>query len=324
MDKSKLLYLSRVDVERVSLDMATIIQLLEKVFREKGEGRVEMPPKPGIHTQPDAFIHAMPAFIPSLHAAGLKWVSGYPENFKRGLPYISGLLILNDPETGIPYSVMDCTWITAYRTGAATGLAARYLARPDSQVAAILACGVQGRTNLEALACLFPLKRAYAYDILPEAQARFIDEMQAKFQFEILPARAPKEAVVGSDLVVTSGPILKHPKPTIAKDWLKPGGFGSAVDFDSYWSGPAMAQMDRISTDDHAQFQYYRTSGYFQATPDPYADLGELVTGQKPGRLSDEERTLAINLGLAMDDMAIAPEIHRRAKEKGLGTWLPL
>jgi ornithine cyclodeaminase/alanine dehydrogenase-like protein (mu-crystallin family) len=324
MAEQKVLYLSRQDVEMAALDMPVILKLLEEAFKEKGHGKVEMPPKPGIHTMPDAFIHAMPAFIPSLHSAGIKWVSGYPENFKRGLPYITGLLILNDDETGIPYAVMDCTWITAYRTGAATGLAAKYLARPNSEVAGILACGVQGRTNLEALACLFPLKRVVAYDILPEVQAKFIEEMKAKFKIEILPAGSPKAAVVGSDLVVTSGPILKHPQPTIDKDWLKPGGFGSAVDFDSYWSGPAMAQMARISTDDHAQFQYYRSSGYFQATPDPYADLGELVTGQKPGRASDEERTLAINLGLAMDDMAIAPEIYRRAKEKGIGTWLPL
>jgi ornithine cyclodeaminase/alanine dehydrogenase-like protein (mu-crystallin family) len=220
--------------------------------------------------------------------------------------------------------VMDCTWITAYRTGAATGLAAKYLARPNSEVAAILACGVQGRTNLEALASIFPLKRAYAYDILPEVQAKFITEMKKKFKFEILPAKSPKEAVMASDLVVTSGPILKHPMPTIEKDWLKPGGFGSAVDFDSYWTGPAMAQMDRISTDDHAQFEYYRESGYFSQTPAPYADLGQLATGQKPGRGSDKERNLAINLGLAMDDMAIAPEIYRRAMAKEIGTWLPL
>jgi ornithine cyclodeaminase/alanine dehydrogenase len=324
MAEQLLLYLSHADVENVALDMPTILELLEEAFKEKGLGKVEMPPKPGIHTMPDAFIHAMPAFIPSLHSAGIKWVSGYPENFKRGLPYISGLLILNEDETGIPYAVMDCTWITAHRTGAATGLSAKYLARPNSEVAAILACGVQGRTNLEALACLFPLKRVYAYDILPEVQAKFIEEMKTKFKFEILPAKGPKEAVMESDLVVTSGPILKHPTPTIEKDWLKPGGFGSAVDFDSYWTGPAMAQMDRISTDDHAQFQYYRTSGYFQQTPDPYANLGELAAGQKPGRGSDKERILAINLGLAMDDMAIAPEIYRRAREKGIGTWLPL
>jgi ornithine cyclodeaminase/alanine dehydrogenase len=324
METSQILYLSKADVERVALDMATIIQLLENAFREKGNGRVEMPPKPGIHTQPDAFIHAMPAYIPALRSAGLKWVSGYPANQKIGLPYITGLLVLNDVDNGFPYAVMDCTWITAYRTGAASGLSARYLARPESSVAGILACGVQGRTNLEALHVLFPLKRAYAYDIIPEVQERFVREMSAKLNVEIIGVDDPRKAVVQSDLVVSSGPILKHPSPTIMKDWLKPGGYGSAVDFDSYWHPEALAQMDRIATDDHAQFRYYRTAGYFQQTPDPYADLGEIVAGIKPGRQREDERTLAINLGLALDDMAVAPEIFRRAKEMGLGTWLPL
>jgi ornithine cyclodeaminase/alanine dehydrogenase len=110
----------------------------------------------------------------------------------------------------------------------------------------------------------------------------------------------------------------------IEKDWLRPGAYGSAVDFDSYWTGEALAQMDRVSTDDHAQFQYYKSVGYFQQTPEPYADLGELVAGVKPGRADEKERTLAINLGLAMDDMAVAPTIYRCAKEKGLGIELPL
>lgn len=324
MDKAELLYLSRADVEAVALDMKTIIERLEEAFREKGEGRVEMPPKPGIHTQPDAFIHAMPAFIPSLRSAGIKWVSGYPANQQRGLPYISGLLILNDVETGLPYAVMDCTWITAYRTGAATALAAKYLARPDSEVVGILACGVQGRTNLEALATLFPVRRVYAYDIVAEVQQRYVEEMSAKFGVEVIGVSEPRQAVVESDLVVTSGPILKHPTPTIQAGWLRPGAFGSAVDFDSYWTPAAMREMDKISTDDHDQFRYYRSVGYFGQTPDPYADLGELVTGRKPGREREDERTLAINLGLALDDMAVAPEIYRRAKEKGLGHWLPL
>jgi ornithine cyclodeaminase/alanine dehydrogenase len=219
---------------------------------------------------------------------------------------------------------MDCTWITAKRTGAASALAAKYLARPVSAVAGILACGVQGRTNLEALACLFPIKRAFAYDIMPAVQERYVAEMKTKFSFEIIGVKDPKQAVVESDLVVTSGPILHKPTPTIDKDWLRPGAYGSAVDFDSYWTGAALAQMDRISTDDHAQFQYYKSVGYFQTTPDPYADLGELAAGLKPGRKDEKERTLAINLGLAMDDMAVAPEIYRQAKEKGLGVWLPL
>jgi ornithine cyclodeaminase/alanine dehydrogenase-like protein (mu-crystallin family) len=324
MNEHQILYLSQSDVAAVNLDMATVIQLLESAFREKGAGKVEMPPKPGIHTMPDAFIHAMPAYIPSLHSAGIKWVSGYPENQKRGLPYITGLLILNDDVTGIPYAVMDCSWITAYRTGAASALAAKYLARPNSKVAGILACGVQGRTNLEALKVLFPLERVYAYDIHPDRQKHYAEEMSAKLSVEVIGVEEPRQAVVNSDLVVTSGPILKHPTPIIQENWLQPGAFGSAVDFDSYWTGAALAQMDRISTDDHAQFQYYKTIGYFQTTPDPYADLGEIVAGKKPGRQGSQERTLAMNLGLAMDDMAVAPEIYRRAKAMGIGTWLHL
>lgn len=324
MTEHQVLYLSRADVEKVNLPMQEIIDFLEIAFKDKGNGKVEMPPKPGIHTMPDAFIHAMPAYIPSMRSAGIKWVSGYPENFKRGLPYITGLMILNDVETGIPYAIMDCTWITAMRTAAASALSAKYLARPESATVGILACGVQGRTNLEAMACLFPVTRAYAYDVLPEVQEKFVADMSRQFKFEIVGVKGPKQAVIESDLVVTSGPILKHPTPPIEKDWLRPGSYGSAVDFDSYWSGPALAQMDRISTDDHAQFQYYKSAGYFGQTPAPYADLGELVAGLKPGRRDEKERTLAINLGLAMDDMAVAPEIFRRAKEKGLGTLLPL
>ncbi len=324
MSTQQILYLSYADVTKVNLDMATVINLLEIAFREKGAGKVEMPPKPGIHTMPDAFIHAMPAFIPSLRSAGIKWVSGYPDNQKLGLPYISGLLVLNDVETGIPYAVMDCAWITAYRTGAATALAAKYLARPESKTAGVLACGVQGRTNLEALKVLFPIERAYAYDIHPDRQQRYIEEMSAKLNIEVVGIKQPKEAVVESDLVVTSGPILKHPAPTIQKDWLQPGAFGSAVDFDSYWTGDALSQMNRISTDDHAQFQYYKSVGYFQTTPEPYADLGEIVAGLKPGRQNESERTLAMNLGLAMDDMAVAPEIFRRARIMGIGTKLSL
>ncbi len=324
MPENSLLYLSRADVVAANLDMRTIIDLLERAFLEKGCGRVEMPPKPGIHPRPDAFIHAMPAYIPALKSAGIKWVSGYPENYRRGLPYISGLLILNDEETGLPYAVMDCAWITAYRTAAATALAAKYMARPESGTAGILGCGVQGRTNLEALGCLFQIRKVFAYDILPDVQERYVREMSASLGLEIIGVKEPRAAVVESDLAVTSGPILKHPTPAIPKGWLKEGSFACAVDFDSYISGEAMAEMDRIVTDDQAQFRYYRSAGYFQHTPEPYADLGELVAGLKEGRRSPRERTLAINLGLALEDMAVAPVIYRMAVEKGLGTRLSL
>jgi ornithine cyclodeaminase/alanine dehydrogenase-like protein (mu-crystallin family) len=294
------------------------------MFLEKGKRQVEMPPKPGIHPQLDSFIHAMPAYIPALNAAGMKWVSGYPENPKKGLPYISGLIILNEPETGLPKAVMDCTWITAKRTGAATAVAAKYLARPDAEIVGILGCGVQGRSNLEALGVLFPIKRVLAYDLDSQAQDRYVEEMKAKFGLEVIPADEPRQAVAGCDLVVTAGPILKTPHATIKSGWFERGAFASLVDFDSYWDRLALREADKFCTDDIPQLEYYQSLGYFQDIPPVYADLGELVTGRKPGRQSAEERTIACNLGLALDDMATAPLVYELALERGVGTWLSL
>jgi len=322
---NRLLYLSNADVIAAGLTMAEILGAVEAAFREKGEGRIEMPPKPGIHPGGgDNFIHAMPAYIPAMKAAGLKWVSGYPDNQARGLPYISGLLVLNDPETGLPLAVMDCTWITAMRTAAASALSGRYLARPNSSILGIIGCGVQGRTHLEALRVLFPIARVYAYDVRPEAQAAYVKEMQARHDIVITGVDEPRKAVTGCDIVVTAGPILKHPTPAIAAGWLDEGAFASPVDFDSYWQPGALAQVDKYATDDHGQYAYYRTTGYFQQAPTPYADLGDLATGKQAGRENDHERTMAMNLGLALEDMATAVEVYRRAQEMGLGVRLPL
>jgi ornithine cyclodeaminase/alanine dehydrogenase-like protein (mu-crystallin family) len=318
------LYLSRRDVEDLALPMASVIEALEEMFREKGEGRVEMPPKPGVHPRPDAFIHAMPAYIPSLESVGVKWVSGYPGNADKGLPYIHGLLVLNDPETGVPLAVMDATWITAVRTGAATAVAARRLARKDSSSVGIVACGVQGRSNLEALACVFRLAHVRAYDIRPDVATLFAREMSERLDLEVEPVATLPAAVRNRDIVVTSGPILKHPRPGIEAGWLAEGGFASLVDFDSSWQGAALREADRIATDDLAQFRYYRQEGYFADTPEPYADLGELAIGRKPGRESPRERTLAINLGLALEDMATAIRVYRLARERRVGVELPL
>ena len=130
MDKLKILYLSMDDVEKASVGMEQIINALEKVYRLKGHRQVEMPSKIGIHTRPNALIHAMPAYIPAMKSAGMKWVSAYPENFKFNVPQVAGLIVLNDEQTGLPYCILDCRWITAKRTGAKTALAASFFARP--------------------------------------------------------------------------------------------------------------------------------------------------------------------------------------------------
>lgn len=325
MEERKLLYLSQADVIQVGLTMTEIIDLLETAFREKGHGRVEMPPKPGVHPgEADNFIHAMPAYIPAMESAGIKWVSGYPENERRGLPYISGLLILNDPETGLPLAVMDCTWITAMRTAGATAVAARRLAREDSAVLGVLGCGVQGKSNTEALNVDFPLKRVLAYDVNEAAARRFGEEMGERFGLEVAMVETPEAAVRGCDLVVTAGPILKQPHATIRPGWMEEGAFASLIDFDSYWHPQAMKEADKFCTDDVPQLLHYQQAGYFQDIPPIHADLGELVVGDKPGREAPEERTMACNLGLALDDMAVAPTIYQRAIDAGIGTRLPL
>ena len=323
-DYKSFVYLSRQDVESLQISMPQIIEALLEMFLQKGEGRVEMPPKTGIHTKKDAFIHAMPAYIPGMNVAGIKWVSGYPENQAKGLPYITGLLILNDPETGIPLAVMDCTWITAMRTGAATAIAAKYLARKESSSVGIIACGVQGRSNLEALTCLYNLTKVKVFDINPGIARNFSREMSEKLQVDIEPVLNVIDAVRNLDIVVTSGPILKNPDPPIQAGWLGPGSFASLVDFDSYWQGQAIQEAEKIATDDHSQMNYYRSAGYFKNTPPAYADLGEIVSGKKPGRESPDERIISINLGLALDDMAAAILVYKKALEKGTGLILPL
>jgi ornithine cyclodeaminase/alanine dehydrogenase-like protein (mu-crystallin family) len=323
--KNKLLYLSYDDVAAVGLTMAEIIAVVETAFREKGAGRTEMPPKPGIHPGgSDNFIHAMPASIPAMQSAGIKWVGGFPNNRGKGLPYISGLLILNDFETGLPVSVMDCVWITAKRTGAASALAARYLARPDCAVVGVLGCGVQGYSHVQALKTLFPLRRVMAYDIDFATAHRYADRIRSDFDLTVAVVKSPQEAVSGCDIVVTAGPILKTPHCTIQKGWLDEGAFANLVDFDSYWHPAAMQEAHKFCTDDTLQLRHYQQIGYFKGIPPLHADLGELVCGQKAGRETTAERTMAANLGLAIDDMAVAPLIYRKALETGIGIRLTL
>ncbi|MBS3780208.1 MAG: hypothetical protein KGY41_07410 [Desulfovermiculus sp.] len=149
-------------------------------------------------------------------------------------------------------------------------------------------------------------------------------DMSAAFDLEVQVVSTVKEAVQDLDIVVTSGPILKDPTPSIEPGWLSPGGFASPVDFDSYWTGEALQEMDRLATDDIPQMEYYRQIGYFQKTPPASADLGDIAAGKKGGRENDQQRTAALNLGVALDDMTTASLIYQRALAQGIGRMLPL
>ncbi len=320
-----LLYLSRADVEKVRLPMAQMIAAMEDVFRAKGEGRTEMPPKIGIHPKPEAYLNAMPASVAAPRSVGIKWVSIFAENQRHGLPAVGGLVILNDPENGLPLAVMDGRWITAKRTGAASAVAAKYLARPDAQSLAIVGCGVQGRSHLEAMLVQFPgLRRVLAYDRTPTNLARYAVEMHAAFDVDVVAAASTESAVRGADIIVTAAGTLKKPTPVISAEWIKAGAFCMPVDYDCLFTSDAIRAMDLFYTDDVAQMESYRTLGYFGTTPKVQGDLGEVVTGRKPGRTHPDQRTMAMHLGLAIEDVATATRIYERAVARGIGTRLPL
>ena len=321
--RRKLLYLSRRDIEDIALPMEQVVEAVGQVFAEKGQGKIEMPPKPGIHPRPDSSIRAMLAYIPSIDAAGVKWISGYGHNYIAGLPNIQGLVILNDCETGVPKTLMDCTWITAKRTGAATCVAAQYLARSDSKTLGLVACGALARTNLEALRTRFAIERIQAYDVDSARAEAFAREIRERTPIEVVVAKGVREAVDGMDLVVTSGPIVHKPKPPIRASWLAPGSFTCALDFDAYLTPEAFAEVDRLVTDDRAQLEYFRGSGYFRRTPEPHCDLGQVAAGRRAGRRRRRERTVAILLGIGVLDIAVGSLLDARARELGIGTELP-
>lgn len=336
----ELLYLSKEQVVDCGVQMPEVVNALATMFASKAH--VQNPPKPGVYPGgPGSFIHAMPAYVPSSHAVGCKWIAGYPENQQRGLPYINGLMVLNDPATGLPLAVMDAGWITAVRTGAATGLAARFFARENSESVGLVACGVQGRVNLEALVTQLPLlTHVTCYDPVLGVAERFVDEMGPLIE-QRYPGRAlefqvvsdVRQAVSEQNCIVSSGPwapgVADADKP-IKHGWVSPGTFVSAVDMDAAWQGQALADANRLVTDDRAQWNYFVSKDVFTAYPLPTCELSDLCdVGQDSAagtlrRQRDDEVCVAVCMGIAAEDVATSKLVFDAAVERGIGQCLPL
>jgi ornithine cyclodeaminase/alanine dehydrogenase len=255
----------------------------------------------------------------------MKWVTGFPGNAAKGLPYIHGTLLLNDAETGRPVGILDASVITGVRTGACTAVTAKYLADPNSEVMTIIGCGVQGRTNIEALLAVFPgTERMLAYDVDPEVQAQFADEIMTTFDVASVIPPEPQEACEGAHIIVTSLPIVKHPQPVIEPDWLQTGTLCVPLDFDASFTPAAFGRADLFVTDDLAQFRRYQGLGYFKDIAEPSSDLGAIINGSAPGRPDGTPIVMSANLGLGVLDVALGAKILERAAQKGVGTELRL
>ena len=299
----------------LNIPMSKVIELVEKGLYEHGNKRVENPPKPGIHSKPDAFIHAMPAYYEALHIGGLKWVSGYPSNRAVDLPQIAGLMIVNDMETGMPLAVMDCRWITAMRTAAVSAITAKYCAMEGTRTLGVVGCGVQGRMNLVAFKEVIPeLDEVGVFDINPDAMKRYKADFEKELGININIASSVEEAVNGKDMILTATQRLKE--PLVRNEWFKPGCLGFGLEASRAWYGDAILGADKFITDSWDQTVHFYEHGAFpDGLPTLYSELGEVVAGIKPGRDTQEERILAISIGLALEDVIVADYIYQTVKD---------
>jgi alanine dehydrogenase len=312
-------YLSRADVEAVGLSGTEVIEILDSAFRAKRAGDVEMPPKIGVHPREDAFIHAMPAYLSDTDAVGLKWVAGYPSNQPLGIPYIHGLFVLSDAETGRPLAVMDATWITELRTAAASMLGIRALAEGAVETIGILGCGRQGRVHLELAQQVFPtLAQARLFDRHRD-RAEALAAEHAGLEVEV--ASAAEGIAAGAQVVVSSAAIVRQPERPLRRAHLKDATVACAVDFDATLSEDLFEDAALFVVDDLAQYRYYRQQGYFAGYPPEAVELAEVLGDEAP---RTRGLRVYVPLGIALEDVAVAAEINRRAASAGLGLELPL
>lgn len=324
----RLLYLSRTDLASLGIEMHDVVAAVDAACRLKGAGGVVMPPKLTLHGEAGAFTQVLAATLPAGEGQGAKWVSVVPANVARGLPAVNGLVLLADPLTGLPEAVMDAGLITAWRTGASVGVAARYLARADVECVGVLGCGAQGRSSVRALAAVLPELRAIrCHDVVPAAAEGLRAELEAELPgVEVAICLAAAGVARGAGVVVTAITMAEGVEPPLGAGLLEPGALAVALDYDAAWSAAAMAACERLYCDDTATVLATRAAGARLAgIPAEIAgDLGELASGSITGRRDDKERLFCLNLGMAVEDVVTARLALARARELGVGCELPL
>lgn len=324
----KTLILSRKSIEKL-VNMKKSIQAIESAFREYGLNRVQMPAKIYLYlNRYNGDFRAMPAYIERSERCAIKWVNVHPGNKKFGLPSVMAVIILNDPRNALPLCIMDGTYATGLRTGAAGGVAAKYLARKDSKVAALVGCGIQARAQLQALCELFDLQEVKVWGLKSSYVENFIKDMR-KCKVNLVATERIKDCVVDSDVIVTTTPSRK---PIVKLKWLKKGAHINAIGADAKGKQeiePAILKKAKIVVDAWEQASH---SGEINvplregiiSKRDIYADIGKIVSGKKKGRTSEGEITIFDSTGLAIQDVAIADLIYKTALAKKRGRWLEI
>ncbi len=323
----RILLISKKDVEGI-LSMKEVMDAVENAFRYKALGKVQMPPKIYV-TFPNGDFRTMPCYIPDLGFGGVKVVNVHPENPKKyELPTIMALIILIEPETGKPLAIMDGTWITNMRTGAAGGVAAKYLARKDSKVIGMVGAGTQARTQLLALNEVFDIDEVKVCSKRLETCEKFKKDM-AYLDLNISIKEKVEDVVRGCDILVTTTPATQ---PVVENEWVDEGMHINAIGADAPLKeelDPKILKRAKIVVDDieqacHSGEINVPISKGIISIADIYAELGEIIAGKKVGRVTDSEITIFDSTGLAIQDVATAAIVYKKAKEKGLGSEVEL
>ena len=326
-------FLSGPDIDSLGITNAEIVAAVEDAVRAHGEGRVVIEPR--VHLVPDnngaGHFNVLRGHLPIPGmggVSGIKVVGDFVSNYAAGLPSELGLLTLYDPETGVPLAIMDATMITACRTGAMTAVGARYLARPDARVLGHVGARGTALWNIVLLDEMFDLDEIRVTSRRPQSREAFAEQLAAVTGTRIRVAASAEETFDGADILVEAS-RLTVPEPLLRTAWVGPGayvvpyGTVSAVELD------LLDVMDKVVVDDWREAQ----SGRFGALRPHmdtgrlsaallHAELGQVVTGARPGRERDDERILFWHRGLAILDIAVGLAILRRAEQQGAGTML--
>ena len=325
----QILYLSEADERRVELDINAVIDVLEEVHVARKEGRAQMPPKPGLRPVGKAgFVDGYPAFVEGTEYLGIKWLSGYFANPSKGLPFINGLIILNDVQTGVPLCVMGCGYLTALRTGGIHGVGLRRLVAPGSKTIGVVGCGLQARTHLmAAMASCKEIEEVCCWDLNPTGIQRYVEDMSARYPgVRFCGTETVDDTVSAADVLIIGAPLLPDGSGRmIKKGLLKPGVTVAAVNGDSSFLTEALPEFDRVFVDDKEQYPVRKQAGMLdKALREECDELAELVQGVAPGRKSNEEKILITTEGIAINDVSAAWIMYQAALKQGIGVLLPL
>ena len=324
------LILGRSDVEQL-LDMELTLEAVEEAFLEHGQGTTLVPERIALFLEEyHGVIGVMPGYMQRLNAAGVKLICHHEDNPKKhNLPASAGLVVCHDPSTGMPVAIMDCAYITRMRTGAATGVSVKYLARADAQVLGIVGAGAQAKSQVEAVSRVRDLRKVKAFDLDPAATARLLEEISV-LGVETEAVDSPRDACDGVDILVTCTPARR---PFIEGQWIRKGMHISSVGADmphkhelhpgvyrgaDKWVTDLVAQA--LSTGEIASAVQEGAIG--EGTL--HATLGEIVAGKKPGRENDGEITIFKSTGMAIQDVATAKKVYELARQRGVGVELSI